>query len=543
MEDSPVRVGDVIADKYAVERVLGRGGMGVVVAARHQLLEQRVAIKFLLPDAMENPAVVQRFGREAQAAARIKSEHVARVYDVGKLDSGVPYIVLEYLEGQDLAQRVREHGAMPVEQVVDLVLQACEALAEAHQIGIIHRDLKPANLFLTQRADGHPCVKVLDFGISKLTGSTTKSRLTAAQESVGSPWYMSPEQLHSVPTIDARADIWSLGVIIYELLCSHVPFDGDSLPVVCTAILTRPTPRMGRPDVPPGLQQVVDTCLRKDRDERFSSLLELAGALAPFGSDAARSSLTTIRGIVTSSRAPSHPAATLGKGATTPMSVPPAARVSPAAGTLVAFGRTAFKSSRLRLPKSALALGALSLAAVVAVAAVLRDPADDATNPAGSALASSQSSTGETEAIDQVVDSEDDSRAHRNPAPNTDEVDEANADENTADHADENTAQNTADHTDERHRPTDEQRAASNGRVATKSIDDLPRVAEPPSPKAPRASRTAVRAAPKQGNSSPPRNTRLTSSADEVLNPWKNRAKLQPKKGARDKRGVYDIRE
>src|SRR3954465_531507 len=164
-----VHEGQILAGKFRIERVLGQGGMGVVVAATHLQLDQRVALKFLLPEALSNPEAVERFAREARAAVKIKSEHVARVADVGTLESGAPYMVMEYLEGSDLATWLQQRGKLPVEQAIEFVLQACEAIAEAHALGIVHRDLKPANLFVIQRADGVLAVKVLDFGISKAT--------------------------------------------------------------------------------------------------------------------------------------------------------------------------------------------------------------------------------------------------------------------------------------------------------------------------------------------------------------------------------------
>src|SRR5262245_19524317 len=189
----PVVAGDVIAGKYRVERELGAGGMGVVVAATHLQLDQRVALKFLLPQVACDAAWVERFSREARAAVKIQSEHVARVLDVGTLPSGQPYMVMEYLDGSDLAQVVRQHGGLPGQEAIEYVLQACEALAEAHAAGIVHRDLKPANLFLTRRADGSPCVKVLDFGISKamLVGPQERpgSPLTQTSALMGSPRY------------------------------------------------------------------------------------------------------------------------------------------------------------------------------------------------------------------------------------------------------------------------------------------------------------------------------------------------------------------
>ncbi|HEX6765337.1 MAG TPA: serine/threonine-protein kinase, partial [Polyangiaceae bacterium] len=193
--DAPVQPGDVLADKYRVERVLGVGGMGVVVSAHHVHLKQRVALKFLLPDLASNPNVVERFLREAQSASTIRSEHVVRVSDVGVLASGAPYMIMEHLEGSDLAKVLLERGRLPVTRAVDYVLQAMEALAEAHGAGIVHRDLKPSNLFLTERADGSPLIKVLDFGISKVTksdGDASSRSLTRTAGLMGSPLYMSP---------------------------------------------------------------------------------------------------------------------------------------------------------------------------------------------------------------------------------------------------------------------------------------------------------------------------------------------------------------
>jgi serine/threonine-protein kinase len=237
--------GRVLAGKYRVERVLGQGGMGVVVAAHHIQLDERVAIKFLLPDAVANAEVVGRFVREARAAVRIKSEHVARVSDVGTLEGGEPYMVMEYLEGSDLAAWLLQRGALPVEQAVEFLLQASEAIAEAHALGIVHRDLKPANLFVVRRADGLWSVKVLDFGISKVTAldaSGPDANFTRTSAVMGSPLYMPPEQMAASRNVDARADIWALGVILYELLSGHAPFAGETLPEVCMKIAIEPPP-------------------------------------------------------------------------------------------------------------------------------------------------------------------------------------------------------------------------------------------------------------------------------------------------------------
>jgi serine/threonine-protein kinase len=240
-----VNVGDVLAGKYRVDKIIGMGGMGVVVGAHHLELDERVALKFLLPEALANDEAVARFAREARAAVKIKNEHVARVSDVGRLPNGAPYMVMEYLEGVDLATLIKQRGQLSVAEVVDYVLQACEALAEAHCIGIIHRDLKPSNLFIIRRSDGSICVKLLDFGISKvvgLVGSGGDMGMTRTAAVMGSPLYMSPEQMESSRNVDARTDIWAAGVILYELLSGRPPFEGDTLPEICVKIATHPLP-------------------------------------------------------------------------------------------------------------------------------------------------------------------------------------------------------------------------------------------------------------------------------------------------------------
>jgi serine/threonine-protein kinase len=281
-----VKEGDVLAGKYRIERVLGAGGMGVVVAAMHLQLEERVAIKFLLPGALHNAEAVARFAREARAAVKIKSEHVARVSDVGTLETGAPYMVMEFLQGRDLAALVKEAGPLAPADAADFVLQACEALAEAHALGIVHRDLKPANLFLVARADGSPCIKVLDFGISKVTSTSSSGAdlgMTKTHAIMGSPLYMSPEQMSSSRSVDARADIWAIGAILYELATGAVPFEADSMPQLCGMILQDlPTPpRARRADLPEALERVILRCLEKDRANRFQNVAELAVALAP----------------------------------------------------------------------------------------------------------------------------------------------------------------------------------------------------------------------------------------------------------------------
>ncbi|XXX78728.1 serine/threonine-protein kinase [Sorangium sp. So ce134] len=285
--NAPVVEGEVIAGKYRVDRVLGRGGMGIVVAASHLSLPQRVAIKLLLGGEDQSPALAQRFLREARAAVRLKGEHVVRVLDVGELDSGVPYIVMEYLEGEDLSDVLRSRGPLGTVDAVDYVLQACVAMAEAHAAGIVHRDLKPANLFLTTTPGGAKLIKVLDFGISKELPSGAEgggASLTQTREMLGSPIYMSPEQMRSSRSVDARSDIWALGAILYRLLVEQPPFEASSLAeLVLQVASAEPVPPSAiRSDLPLELERVILHCLRKDPAQRPQTVAELALALAPF---------------------------------------------------------------------------------------------------------------------------------------------------------------------------------------------------------------------------------------------------------------------
>lgn len=286
---APVHPGDILLGKYQIEKVLGQGGMGVVVAARHVDLGQRYAIKFLLPTGLTHEEAVTRFLREARASARLQSEHVARVHDVGSMENGAPYMVMEYLEGRDLKAVLKEQGPLPADVAMLYLAQVCDAIAEAHAANIVHRDLKPANLFLVRRRNGSPCVKVLDFGISKHLG-TDEVDLTSTNATLGSPLYMSPEQISKSKTVDARTDIWALGVILYELLTGMSPFrGGTALEVVSRILQEEPTPiRQLRPDVPERAEVVIARCLRKRREERFQSVEELLtmlqkGTLTPHG--------------------------------------------------------------------------------------------------------------------------------------------------------------------------------------------------------------------------------------------------------------------
>ena len=293
--DSPVKEGEVIASKYRVERVLGVGGMGVVVAARHLELGELFALKFLLPTARTNKEVAARFGREARTGIRIRNEHVARVFDVGTLPDGAPYMVMEHLTGEDVAALIDRRGPLPVAEAIDLLLQACEALSEAHGMRVVHRDLKPANLFVTTGSEGLPFVKVLDFGISKTVGGDDQS-VTATAAILGSPLYMSPEQLTASRDVDQRTDMWSLGVILYEMLTQETPFNGATFPVLCASILGGSFKAASalQPTIPSQVDAIISALLVSDRAARLSSVAELAKQLAPFGSDHASASYQRI---------------------------------------------------------------------------------------------------------------------------------------------------------------------------------------------------------------------------------------------------------
>jgi serine/threonine-protein kinase len=407
--------GDVLAGKYRVERVLGAGGMGIVVAAHHLQLDEKVALKFLLPNALLNPEAVQRFTREARAAAKIKNEHVARVTDVGELENGSPYMVMEYLEGRDLSSWLGTRGALPVELAADFVLQACEALAEAHVLGIVHRDLKPANLFCLERPDGSVCIKVLDFGISKVLGADgveAASAMTKTTAFLGSPLYMSPEQLQHSRGVDTRTDIWALGVILYELIAGRVPFDAQVVTELIIKIATQPSPplRQVRPDAPLALETLLARCLEKDRDLRFQTVGELALALREFASPRGRISVEGIVG-------------TLGRagGASRPSNLASSGSQAGSAG----LTQSAWGDSRVRSGSGRpMAVGILAAVAVAGIgmlvlrratpttAVVVASPPASAASPAPSSATASTATSAQSAGTPASVDS-----APATPAP------------------------------------------------------------------------------------------------------------------------------
>lgn len=284
-----INPGEVLEGKYLVGRVIGSGAVGIVYEAKNVELDETVAIKCLRPEMSADSAMVGRFAREAKAAAAIKSEYVATVHDVGTTPEGMPFMVMEYLDGKDLGSVVEEGGAIGPRQAVEYALQVCEALAVAHSKGIVHRDIKPENLLLTERAGGMKIVKVLDFGISKaaLTGSIFKSAvpLVKTVNLMGTPLYMSPEQVRVTDSVDVRSDVWSLGMVIYEMLTGATAFDGQSITEICASILeAQPRPiEMFRNDLPSGLVEVISRCLQKDVTKRYQNIAELALALMPFG--------------------------------------------------------------------------------------------------------------------------------------------------------------------------------------------------------------------------------------------------------------------
>ena len=280
-----INAGDIIDGKYRVERVLGEGGMGFVVAATHLALETPVAIKFIREGVLGTREASVRFLREAKAAVQLKNPHVASVYDVGTLDTGEPFMVMEYLEGCDLSDLFKRRGALPHAEACEYVVQACDALGEAHALGIVHRDVKLGNLFLTRGAAGVPIVKVLDFGLSKVSAfGDGETGVTMSAAVLGSLRFMSPEQLQDPRTVDGRTDIWSLGIILYTLIAGRPAFDADTVGKLFAKVMgenPRPLQELA-PGVDPALVAVVNACLEKSADKRISNVADLASALARF---------------------------------------------------------------------------------------------------------------------------------------------------------------------------------------------------------------------------------------------------------------------
>ena len=303
-------VGDIIDGRYRIEERHATGGMGTVFRATHLQLERQVALKVASCVVVRLPGGPERFLREARLATQVQSDHVAAVFDVGVLPSGMPFLVMEWLDGIDLGAVLKISGPMTVETAVDCLLQACEALADVHRQGIVHRDLKPSNLFLVRDSDGNARIKLIDFGVSKMIGlGRDLGRITQAGTAIGSPPYMSPEQMGIEEVADERTDVWGLGVVLYELLTGELPFRGNTLNDILAAILLRPHVKASdhAPHIPAGIDAVIARCLDTEQAKRFASVGELAAALAPFGARAVAPStlrLTPTAISAGSSRAP-----------------------------------------------------------------------------------------------------------------------------------------------------------------------------------------------------------------------------------------------
>ncbi len=279
------RVGKTAGGRYNLVRLLGKGGMGEVYEAQHAIIGRRFAVKFLHPHLASNSEAVARFQREAQAAGRLENENIVAVVDAGTADDGAPYLVMEYLEGENLAQLLVRGGPLPAPRAAYILIQACRGLAAAHSRGIVHRDIKPANLFICRRNDSSDLVKVLDFGIAKLHTGRAGTGLTQTGTTMGTPQYMSPEQARGAKEVDHRTDIYALGVVLYQILSGAQPHPGDSYHQILYHVLTQePAPLDStRPNLPFGLSAVVEKAMARNAGDRYASVTHLMGALIPFG--------------------------------------------------------------------------------------------------------------------------------------------------------------------------------------------------------------------------------------------------------------------
>ncbi|WP_437656286.1 serine/threonine-protein kinase [Sorangium sp. So ce1182] len=299
-----LEVGTLIAGRYRVNRLLAKGAMGAVVAATHVELDELRAIKLLLPATAADPEMCERFLREARIAARLKSDHVVKVHEIGQLDGGLPFMVMEFLAGRDLRVIRKQRGPLPIEEATLYVIQACDALAEAHALGLVHRDVKPANLFLTHAGDGAPCIKVLDFGISKVSRAASlgvSEMQTSTGQMLGTPHYMPPEQMRGQRDVDARADIWAIGSLLYVLLTGRYPMHARSVQTVSLVLggkFVPPLPSKVRRGLTPEIDPIIMRCLERDRDRRWPDVAELALALSPFAPPAAQSLVERIQRVL-----------------------------------------------------------------------------------------------------------------------------------------------------------------------------------------------------------------------------------------------------
>ncbi|WP_437592031.1 protein kinase domain-containing protein [Sorangium sp. So ce1000] len=273
----------LLAGKFRLERELSHGGMGSIWVAQHVQLGTLVAVKFMRPAFSDLPVLRARFEREARAAAQLKSPHIVQVHDFGFEEDEVPYLVMELLQGEDLSKRLQRCGRLSLQETLHIIVQAGKALRSVHEAGFVHRDLKPANFFLA-RVDGEDgeIVKLLDFGIAKDVSAVLAADISATGEVIGSPNYMSPEQFYGERDVDARSDLWSLGVILFKMLTGHLPFPGDAIGRVVTKVIlgTVPSARELAPDLPSGIDAFFTRALARDRDERFQNVREMVNELA-----------------------------------------------------------------------------------------------------------------------------------------------------------------------------------------------------------------------------------------------------------------------
>ena len=356
MSEGPLAPGTLLDRKFRIVSLLGEGGMGAVYQIEHEITKHRRALKLLHKSMAAVPSVVERFLREASAAGRVGNPHIVETFDAGVLESGEPYLVMEMLRGEPLSARIAR-GPMPLADVIDLLGQACAGVQAAHDAGIVHRDLKPDNLFVTEAPDGRPFVKILDFGISKFDSAKTGGlQLTQEGAALGTPYYMPPEQIRGEGSLDARADVYALGVILYECLAGVRPFEAETLPHLAILIHTgEPKPLAElRPDLPPGFAEVVHAAMTANRDKRTQTAAELRAALATHG------------GIGFRTHVPLSMA---------PPSVAPARSLAPpkhlaTSGAGVSLGASAPEPKKSPVPL-ALGLGGFGLAATVAIAGVL----------------------------------------------------------------------------------------------------------------------------------------------------------------------------
>ncbi len=365
--------GSVLAGKFRVERMLGRGGMGTVVAATHLQLETVFALKFIKPELASRPGLIDRFLREAKASAQLRGDHICRVFDVSTID-GIPYLVMELLEGTDLAKLLAKEGMLTAARACNYVLQACAGVAVAHAAGIVHRDIKPGNLFVTNGPGGVDAIKVLDFGLAKVSLGDDDEQTHAGKHLLGSPAYMAPEQIRTPHEVDPRTDVWALGVVLYELITGKHPFVGKNLSQLVEQIETAPAPELF--GVPPELDQTIRRCLAKEPARRFRDVGELAKAVAPIGATAARTLPSVISHVLDTSRVitpetdkPTGVATVVDKPVAVDSEPPTDPRPTPSAATTLdaATGVVANKS-RWRSPRVLwLAGGAGAVAATVAI--------------------------------------------------------------------------------------------------------------------------------------------------------------------------------